>query len=919
MNFSKNEIAKKQRSIRSSSTRMKKKAQINGFRLFLVCVLIVISVGIASGYGVIKGLIDTAPNIDSIDVVPTGYATFIYDNEGKVTQRLVGSSANRIYVKIDKIPDVVKNAFISIEDERFYEHNGIDIRGIMRAFFTGVSSGGFSQGASTLTQQLLKNQVFEGGNEASFITSMQRKIQEQYLAVQLEEKLTKDQILEYYLNTINLGANTLGVQAASQRYFNKKVEDLTLSEAAVIAGITQSPTSLNPITNPDNNAKRRTEVLKKMLDLNYITQHQYDEAISDNVYDRINEVNNDSTKSYGYNSYFVDELIEQVSADLQEKLGYSSTQANNLIYTGGLKIHTTQDSALQETVDSVIDDPSYYPKDTVYELEWRFSVLHSDGTETHYSESNLKSYFLTKDEKNNIPSSQKFTLYFKNKDEAKPYIKEYKKHVLKDGDKVEAETTNFKLQPQVSFTLMDQHTGQVKALVGGRGDKNGNRTLNRASNTVRQPGSTFKVLSTYLPALDTAGMTLATVQDDSEYYYPGTSKKVGNWDGSKYKGLSTLRDAITNSMNVVTVKTLNEITPQLGFDYLKKLGFTTLVDRRVNKNGSVDSDLNLSLGLGGVTDGVTNLELTAAYSAIANGGVYTKPVFYTKIEDRDGNLLLENKAKSTQVMKESTAWLLTNAMEDVVKTGTGKMVRLSGTRIPVAGKTGTTSKYIDLWFAGYTPYYTATIWGGYDYGETQRNTTYHKLIWKAIMEKIHKNLPVKDFEKPSSIVSAKICTKSGKLAVDGICNEAEGGSTVRTEYFAQGTEPTEKCDVHVKLKICKSSNKLATKYCPEDDVEERVYLLKDETGKTADTPYILPKGLDKTSCNVHSENSILDISPDETETPKPSNKPNNGDSQEPTPTPDPNSAPVANPNAGAVDAITPDPNVTVTDPPQPGQ
>ena len=407
------------------------------------------------------------------------------------------------------------------------------------------------------------------------------------------------------------------------------------------------------------------------------------------------------------------------------------------------------------------------------------------------------------------------------------------------------------IQPQSSFVVMDQATGYVSAIIGGRGEKIGNRTLNRATTSLRQPGSTFKVLSTYLPALDTAGMTLATVMDDAEYNYPGTETKVNNWETNTYKGLTTLREAIYNSMNVVTVKTLEQVTPQVGYDYLLKLGFTTVVDNRITDDGKVYTDIALPLALGGITDGVTNLELTAAYAAIANHGTYNQPTFYTTILDHDGKVLIDKSVPhSEQVMKESTAWLLTNAMQDVVKIGTGKAAGFKSLRMPVAGKTGTTSSYLDTWFSGYTPYYTASIWSGYDKNnKSQTEKSYHKNVWREIMERIHtqKGLETKDFEKPDSIIAAKIWTKSGLLATED-CSHAHGGSTVKTEYFAKGTLPNGKCDAHVKVRICKESGLIATDFCPEADIEEVVYLVKDETSPTRDTPNLLPSN----ECDIHT-------------------------------------------------------------------
>ncbi|MFU0828172.1 MAG: Penicillin-binding protein 1A [Lachnoclostridium sp.] len=851
MDFSKNGIAKKQRQIKSTSRKVASKALVSFFRVFLLGIVFLAIIGSYAGFGVLKGLIDSAPSIDQINVMPTGYTTNIYDKDGNLIETLAVAGANRVYVTIDEIPKVLQNCFIAIEDERFYEHNGIDIRGIFRAFFHGLSQGGnFDQGASTITQQLIKNQVFNGGAEDNVVDRMIRKIQEQYLAIQLEERLDKDSILEYYLNNINLGAGTYGVQTASKRYFNKDVSELNLSESAVIAAIAQSPTNMNPIVHPENNAKRRAQVLENMKRLGLCTEEEYEEAINDDVYARIESVNEEQNET-SYYSYFVDELIEQVIEDLQKEKGYTYTQASNALYSGGLSIYTTLDSKIQEIVDDVYSNEDYFPEignGSYWELTYLLSVEKKDGTTHHYDTNDLVEYFKSK-------SSSSFSTYFTKKEDALKKVKEFKEAMVDDGDKVLGENTSLIIQPQSSMVIMDQHTGQVVALLGGRGEKTGNRTLNRATNTYRQPGSTFKVLSTYLPALDSAGMTLATTIDDAPYKYPDSNKYVSNWNRGTYAGLTTLREAITNSMNVVTVKTLAQVTPQIGFDYLTKLGFTSLVDSKTSESGKVYSDINLSLALGGITEGVSNLELTAAYAAIANGGIYIEPTFYTKILDHDNNILLENKPKERQVMKESTAYLLTSAMEDVVKKGTGTSVKFNEISMPVAGKTGTTSDDKDLWFAGYTPYYTATIWSGFDNNLTQTNKNYHKIIWRDIMQRIHEeyNLKSKPFEKPDSIVSAKICTKSGKLAVPGLCDKYVGGSTVKTEYFAKGTVPTEKCDIHVKVTICKDSGLIANEYCPESSLEEKVFLIKDEKYPTKDTPYLYP---DKT-CTKHNAKTAI--------------------------------------------------------------
>ncbi|HWT76486.1 MAG TPA: transglycosylase domain-containing protein [Mobilitalea sp.] len=855
MDYSKKGIEHKQRYIKSTSRRIVSKTRITLFRLCIVCIVALAIIGSFAGYGFVKGLIDSAPDISQIDVVPQGYTTTVYDKDGNEIEYLVGANSNREYVYLKDLPDYIKYTFISIEDERFYEHKGIDIRGILRAGVTGLASGNFSQGGSTITQQLLKNQVFNGGREATFLQRVERKIQEQYLAIQLENILDKNTILEYYLNTINLGSGTYGIQTAAQRYFNKDAKDLTLSEAATIAAIAQLPVYNNPINYPDRNKVRKDDILKKMLEQKHCTQEEYDTAINDDVYTRIQSVN-DQKDTTSYYSYFVDELIEQVMNDLQTKLGYTETQASSLIYSGGLDIYTTQDPVIQKICDDVYSDESYFPTmgTSYWELTYALSIQKKDGTTIHYHTNDLLDYYKDYNDPDNLyvdDKGSKFSALFLDKADMQKKIDAFREAMMEDGDILLGEKATFTIQPQSSFVVMNQYTGEVQAIIGGRGEKEGNRTLNRATNTQRQPGSTFKILSTYLPALDTGKFTLASVKDDSgPYYYPGTKEEVTNWTTNKeYKGLTTLREGIFNSMNIVTVKTFVDVTPQLGYDYLQKLGFTSIVDSRKEPDGRVVSDINYPMALGGLTDGVSNLELTAAYAAIADGGVYTQPVFYTKILDRNGKVLLENKPKKEQVMKESTAWLLTSAMEDVVNKGTGKNLKLTAIDMPVAGKTGSTSNYYDLWFSGFSPYYTATIWSGFDNNRTQVDKTYPRKIWKTIMEQIHiqLGLQTKDFTMPDSIVEAKICTKSGKLAIDGVCDKSPEGDTTRIEYFAKGTEPTEKCDVHVVANVCTESKALATDNCPANKVKTGIFLVKDETGVTDDSPYVLPK----TYCKIH--------------------------------------------------------------------
>lgn len=836
MKFTKKSIQEKQNALTSKKIKTKKKLGVSILKYSLLCCLIIVIIVCCAGFGIVKGIIDSAPDISYIDVSPTGYATVVVDSDGNEIESLVTSGSNRSRVDIEEIPLHLQNAFVAIEDIRFYDHNGIDITGILRAASVALTSGNFSEGASTITQQLLKNNVFQNWTEQSYLPEkMKRKIQEQYLAVQLEKTMSKSAILEEYLNTINLGQNTLGVQAASKRYFNKDVSELTLSESAVIAAITQNPSAMNPISHPTDNAKRREKVLKNMLEAEFITQEEYDVAMADDVYSRIQDINSEMATSSPY-SYFIDELVEQCMNDLQEQKGYSYQQAYNLLYGGGLTIYSTQDSKIQQICDEEFQKEDNFPSGTKVSITYYLTVEHADGTVDYYSEATLRKHF--------AKDNSKYNLIYGNQEKASAAVEEYKAAILTEGDQIIYEKLLFTPQPQASFSIIDQYTGQVKAIVGGRGEKAASLTLNRATNTPRQPGSTFKVLSAYAPALDNAGMTLATVQNDSAYTY-ANGKPVSNHD-DRYRGLTTIREAITDSVNIVAVKTLTDISTTLGYDYLLNFGFTTLSEK----------DIVQSLALGGLTKGVTNLELTAAYAAIANNGTYNEPQFYTKIVDQDGNTIIENETISKTVLKDSTAFLLTSAMQDVLTQGTGGSARFEG--MPIAGKTGTTSNSYDIWFVGYTPYYTAAVWGGYDVNTTISDSSYHKRLWKNIMSRVHSELEYKEFEIPESIEIATICTKSGKLAVSGVCDCDPRGSMVRSEYFAKGSVPTEPCDRHTAVSTCIETGEIASDSCTNTKTDVYIVKPEDTVGDTEDTAYYLPDNLATKVCSKHGGSSTSD-------------------------------------------------------------
>ena len=804
MNYSKRGAARKKKALRSRSKKWGNRFALSIFKVFLCLILTVGVIGICGGLGFVKGILSSVPDMTNIDVSPSGFSTFIYDAEGNQTAKLDAEGSNRVPVSMEDIPEDLAHAFVAIEDERFYEHNGIDLRGILRAAYVGLTTGEFSEGASTITQQLIKNNVlttWTSESERGFAYKLKRKIQEQYLAVKLEQEMDKDVILENYMNTINLGQNTLGVQAASRRYFGKSVWDLNLSECAVIAAITQNPSRYNPISHPEDNAARRQDVLEKMLEQGYISQSQYDEAMADDVYSRIQTVN-EETGDTQVNSYFVDAVTEDVMEDLQEA-GYSETQAYSLLYTGGLKIYTTQDPTIQAIADEVCSNEENYPSGTTWYLDYQLTIERENGETENFSKEMLQTWM----EENG--NTSKYPLLFSSQDEANATIEAYKSYLLQSGGEVIAENISMTPQPQISMTIEDQSTGYVVAIVGGRGAKEANRTLNRATSSPRQPGSTFKIVSTYAPALDSAGLTLADVFVDSPFNYD-SGRPVSNWYSSGYRGICSLREGIADSLNIIAVKTLTFIGPRTGYDYLLNFGFTTLTDGE-EIGGKIYSDVAQPLALGGITHGVTNLELNAAYAAIANGGTYIEPTLYTKVVDHDGNVILDNtQPPSRQVIKESTAFLLTDAMVDVVTTGTGTSVNFGG--MSIAGKTGTTSDYNDVWFSGYTPYYTCTTWTGYDNnaklagGNGERNLA--KTLWRAVMSRIHENLENKAFEVPGDIVTATVCAKSGKLPIAGLCTET------KTEYFAQGTVPTTTCDVHYQGFVCQYSGTKATDLCP---------------------------------------------------------------------------------------------------------
>jgi penicillin-binding protein 1A len=734
--------------------------------------------------GAIYGFVKTAQPIRDEQLQVKILTTFIYDSEGNEIATLTGKeNKNRELVYFSDIPQYLKDAFVAVEDERFYKHKGIDLKRIASAVFGLLTSGRIEHGGSTITQQVVRN--ITGKDKIS----LQRKVQEQWNAIQLEKRMQKWQILELYMNIIYFGNSCYGVQSASKLYFDKDVKDLSLAQCAYLAGITNNPSWYNPLTAKGHiNAKKRQElILKLMLEQGKIDENEYEQAMKENI--KIASPDKNEKKSTTQ-TYFVDQVILDVKRDLMKERGMSEDMALTTIYNYGLKIYTTQDSRLQKIMDEVFQNDEFFPKIN-------------------------------------------------------------KKAIANLED------------PQAAMVIVDPETGQVKAMYGGYGKKQASNTLNRATQIARQPGSSIKPIAVYAPALDLGLITPATVVDDVPVYMlTGKDKNTPypkNYDHA-YDGLTTVRNGTKASINVVAAKVWKDILgPDHSIEYLKKVG----IDREEEKH--------LAIALGGLYKGVSPLQMAAAYVPFVHKGMYYEPYTYTRVEDSDGNILLEKEPQYHTAYNETTAFLMTDMLKEVCKPknstyprGGTAASRISEKSIgmPVAGKTGTTSDNRDKWFVGFTPYYVAATWYGYDnrikpielvseeYNQAQ-------LIWQAVMKKAHENLPVKDFEVPSGLVKRRICIYSGKLAGD-LCSKDPRGNATREEYFIKGTEPRydEVCDVHVKASVCKDSqdiwgrNLLSGDYCPLESIIEKVFIQRNKPYKPRnpgdkypkDWVYELPEG-----------------------------------------------------------------------------
>ena len=639
---------------------------------------------------------DTDITLDSIQL---NYTTILYaPDKGADTyhelQRIYGGE-NRIWVNYDQMPKYLTNAAIAGEDERFLTHHGVDWKrtaGAALGMFIPLPTSG--QGGSTITQQLIKNTT---GDNA---VRVDRKVREIFRALNLEKHATKEQILEAYLNTLSLGNNTNGVQAAANLYFDKDVKDLSVAESAALIAITKYPVYYDPFTNPDNNKTRRNWIINKMYELNMISQDERDEAISTELVFSTKEAA--STKLNANYSWFVDNVIEEVIQDLMTEKNYTYKYAQQLLFKGGYRVYTTVDEDIQNYLQSKYEDDATFPQ-------------------------------------------------IKNK-----------------------------VYPQSAFVITDLH-GKVLAMVGAKGPKTANRDFNRATMAVRQPGSTIKPIASYPVAFENDLITWSTVFNDKPIMKKDANSTKFDWPIDHYGAYLTypvtVDEAIRRSTNTIPAQLVQMMGPDMVFNFMvNKLHVETLVDKRVSNGRTLTDRTIASMSIGALTDGVTPVEMAGAYQYIGNGGTYTKPYSYTYVLDAQGNVVLEKDTTPERVVSSETATIINRLLQRVTTaqygTGTASHFRSD---IPVAGKTGTTDADVDQWFVGITPYYLGVCWLGYD---TPATIGYYKypppIIWKNIMTGLHKDLPGKDFEYSSKVVSRTYCTITGLLASDSCEHTATG-------------------------------------------------------------------------------------------------------------------------------------------------
>ncbi len=742
-------------------------------RLSFVLALCVALALLGAVVGIAKAFVDTAPTLDLAALDAQDKTSFIYDSQGNLITDYKGTE-DRIMVSIDEIPEMLQNAFIAVEDARFYEHNGVDVKRIVGALVANFTSGS-TQGGSTITQQLIKQTVLS--SEQSY----KRKLQEAYLAMELETRYTKKQILESYLNTIFLGGSYYGVRVAAYGYFGKSLDQLTLRECAMLAGLTRSPNYYNPRSNfytrntegsstPDITNNRTDYVLRQMRENGLITAQQYNAAL-DRSTASVLEKSPASTDMYAY-PHYVEYAISDVVDTFLNLNGLEDTSANryameNKLRTGGYSVYLCLDTEIQEIVEDTLANWSSYPRlrdpsDKVYQSR------NSDGTYTEIE------------------------------------------------------------QPQAAACVFDYRTGELKAIVGGRYKPTTRKTLNRASGMTMPVGSSIKPLTVYAPAID-LGASPASIAYNMPVPISGWKDSSGkdswpkNYGGGGYKGPQSFRSALRNSYNTAAAQILmTYVGVSRSVEYLHLMG---IPDKNINAD-----PFGLALG----SSGLTPVQMAVAFGTIANKGVYQQPLSFSRIVDNNGNVVVDMHQQQDrhQVFKPSTAYLVVDMLKEAVQSGTGTKAKISSQ--VVAGKTGTNSDSKGVFFAGMTGWYSGSVWIGHDnYKALSSKATGGNAaapLWQSFMEKIHKakNLDSREIidGTPSdyNLVRVTTCGVSGQLATDACYNDVNGYKTI-TDYWSADSVPTAYCSMHKSVSVCTESGLLATDYCPSYSVETRGIVL----------------------------------------------------------------------------------------------
>lgn len=732
----------------------RKAGRIIGTLLLVFVVTLTIFSGIFMAYinSTMRGKVEVY-----LDEFETKVSTELYSQdpdtgEWVMYQTLYLNSENRIWTDLEDIPKYLQKAAIAIEDKRFEKHHGVDWKGTTRAIVYTLF-GKNVQGGSTITQQLVKNVT--GDNEVT----VKRKITEIYRALELEKRYEKDEILEAYLNEVFFGQSCYGVVTASRMYFNKDVSDLTLAECASLMGITNNPSMYDPTLSSwtrENNRERQLTILGAMLEQGKISQEEYDEAKAEDIV--FSNGFTISGKYVGSDGTATDPEPDEPSTDDTE----SPTDEEEPTIKGRYSWFT--EAMIGDVADALVEKYGITDKArdngttyTAYEQAW--DMVHGKGYKI-YTTQNPKYQKIAEDvcyDLSNIPYTSSYT--------------------NSAGEQVED-------QLQIALTIVDPTNGYVVAMIGGAGEKQADRVWNWAVNA-RQCGSAIKPVSTYAPALDDGTINGASVIDDYPMLLNGDVwPRNANW---RYQGLTALHKALAQSLNTCAVRTNLAYGVDRSYEFLvNKLGFENLT--------YTDSQQVGNMALGGFEKGVTTEEMAAAYAAFVNEGVYTKPRTFVRVEDANGNVILENEAQSSVAMKNTTAAIINHLLQEAALNGTGYEAQFSGMHI--AGKTGSTNSNKDRYFVGYTPYYSCAVWAGYEHNQRiVASGNPCSAIFRKVMSAIHEELPDKDFFSCAGLTSVAVCADSGMLASENCALDVRG-SRVYTALVAADNAPTSVCTMH---------------------------------------------------------------------------------------------------------------------------